>query len=263
MRNFLTTFCDDHLSLSIKQSPNLCTGTAFSHGFLRSIDNFFSLGDCKKLIVNTVRVSDTKTKLIDVALSHGFPRSIGRDRQRRLTDKHTFQTVMADFGQTYFGQTTLANFSVSECRPNFVVDGGCCCCVVAVVLLLLLLCCRCCGVCCCGVCWCVVCVCCCVFVCLCVCLCVFMCVSVCVCVCLCVSLCVSHKHKHKYKRGAPEGGGLEVGPAGWEAQNFAFFFFPSPAPCSFFFFSLEVFSCVGVLVCGLCVFCFRVCVVVC
>ena len=42
---------------------------------------FFSLGDCRKLIVSTVRVSDTKTKLIDVALSHGFPRSIGRDRQ--------------------------------------------------------------------------------------------------------------------------------------------------------------------------------------
>ena len=26
-----------------------------------------------KLIVSTVRVSDTKTELIDVALSHGFP----------------------------------------------------------------------------------------------------------------------------------------------------------------------------------------------
>ena len=36
--------------------------------------------DCRKLIVSTVRVSDTKTKLIDVALSHGFHRSIGRDR---------------------------------------------------------------------------------------------------------------------------------------------------------------------------------------
>ena len=30
-------FCDDHLSLFIKQGPNLCTGTAFSHGFPRSI----------------------------------------------------------------------------------------------------------------------------------------------------------------------------------------------------------------------------------
>ena len=73
MRNFLATFCDDHLSLLIKQSPNLCTGTALSHGFPRSIDHSFSLGDCRKLIVSTVRVSDTKTKLIDVALFHGVP----------------------------------------------------------------------------------------------------------------------------------------------------------------------------------------------
>ena len=81
MTNFLAVFCDDHLSLFIKQGPNLCTGTAFSHGFPSSIDNFFSLGDCRNLIVSTVRVSDTKTKLIDVALSHGFPRSIGQDRK--------------------------------------------------------------------------------------------------------------------------------------------------------------------------------------
>ena len=81
MRNFLAAFCDDHLSLFIKQGPNLCTGTALSHGFPRSIDHFFSLGDCRKLIVNIVRVSDIKTKLIDVAFSDGFPRSIGRDRQ--------------------------------------------------------------------------------------------------------------------------------------------------------------------------------------
>ena len=74
MRNFLAAFCDDHLSLFIKQGPNLCTGTAFSHGFPRSIVI------AGKLIVSTVRVSDTKTKRIDVALSHGFPRSIGRDR---------------------------------------------------------------------------------------------------------------------------------------------------------------------------------------
>ena len=81
MRNFLAAFCDDHLSLFIKQGPNLCTGTALSHGFPRSIDHFFSLGDCRKLIASTVRVSDTKTKLIEIALSHGFPRSIERDRQ--------------------------------------------------------------------------------------------------------------------------------------------------------------------------------------
>ena len=80
MRNFLAAFCDDHLFLFIEQGPNMCTGTAFSHEFLRSIDHLFSLGDCKKLDVSTIRVSDTKTELIDVALSHGFPRSIGRDR---------------------------------------------------------------------------------------------------------------------------------------------------------------------------------------
>ena len=88
MTNFLAIFCDNHFSLFIKQSPNLCTGaisllsssSAFSHGFLRSIDHFFSLGDCRKLIVSTVHDSHTKTKRIDVALSHGFLRSIGRDR---------------------------------------------------------------------------------------------------------------------------------------------------------------------------------------
>ena len=66
-------FCDDHLSLFIKQGPNLCTGAALSHGFLRSINHFLSLGDCRKLIVSTVRVSDTKTNLIDVVFFHGFP----------------------------------------------------------------------------------------------------------------------------------------------------------------------------------------------
>ena len=81
MTNFLAVFCDNRFSLLIKQGPNLCTGTAFSHGFLRSIDHFFSLGDCTKLIVSTVRVSDTKTKMFEVALSQGLPRSIGRDRQ--------------------------------------------------------------------------------------------------------------------------------------------------------------------------------------
>ena len=81
MRNFLAAFCDDHLSLFIKQGSNLCTGTAFSNGFPRSIDHSFSLGDCKKLVVSTVRVSDTKTELVEVALFQGFPRSIGRDGQ--------------------------------------------------------------------------------------------------------------------------------------------------------------------------------------
>ena len=81
MRNFLAAFCDDHLSLFIKQGPDLCTGTAFFHRFPCSIDHFLSLGVCRKLIVSTVRVSDTKTKLIEIVFSHGFPRSIGRDRQ--------------------------------------------------------------------------------------------------------------------------------------------------------------------------------------
>ena len=70
MRNFLAAFCDDHLSLFMKQGPNLCTGTAFFHGFHHSIDHFLSLGDCRKLIVSTVHVSDTKTKLFSLT---GFP----------------------------------------------------------------------------------------------------------------------------------------------------------------------------------------------
>ena len=74
MRNFLAVFFDNYLSLFIKLGPILCTGAAFSHGFLRSIDHSFSMGVCRKLIVSTVRVSrDTKTKLIDVAYSHRFP----------------------------------------------------------------------------------------------------------------------------------------------------------------------------------------------
>ena len=48
MRNFLAAFCDDHLSLFIKQGPNLCTGTDFSHGFPRSIDHFLSLGALRR-----------------------------------------------------------------------------------------------------------------------------------------------------------------------------------------------------------------------
>ena len=88
MRNFLATLCDDRFSLLIKQSPNQCAG-AFRllsnsndllNRFPRSIDHSFSLSDYRKLILSTVHVSDTKTKMIDFAPFHRFPRSIGRDR---------------------------------------------------------------------------------------------------------------------------------------------------------------------------------------
>ena len=78
MNNFLAIFRDDRSSLFIEQSPNLCTrafsllsnSSDFFHRFPRSIDHSFSLSDCRKLIVNTVHVSDTKTKLIDVTPGH-------------------------------------------------------------------------------------------------------------------------------------------------------------------------------------------------
>ena len=59
-------------------------------------------------------------------------------------------TVMAAFGQTYFGQSdfgkfwcfrVLANFSVLVFWPNFVVDGGCCCCCFVVCVLFCCVCC--------------------------------------------------------------------------------------------------------------------------
>ena len=87
MRNFLATFCDDRFSLLIKQSPNLRT-RAFTllsnsndlfHRFPRSIDHSFSLSDYRKLILSTVHVSDTKTKIIDIAPFHKLPRSIDHD----------------------------------------------------------------------------------------------------------------------------------------------------------------------------------------
>ena len=78
----------------IKQSPNLCTGTALAHQVSPLLSTIFSLGDCRKLIVSTVRVSDTKTKMIDVALSHRFPRSIDHDRHWRRTDTYTFRTAV-------------------------------------------------------------------------------------------------------------------------------------------------------------------------
>ena len=60
--------------------------------------------------MSTVRVSDTKTKLIDVALCHRFPRSIGRDKHWRRTDTYTFRTAVIGVISVYFGeQLTLGS----------------------------------------------------------------------------------------------------------------------------------------------------------
>ena len=71
MRHFLAILCDNLLSLFIKQGPNLCTGAAFSHG---------------------------------------FPRSIERDKQWR-TDRHAFRTVVIGIFSVCFGEQ-LAERSV-------------------------------------------------------------------------------------------------------------------------------------------------------
>ena len=108
MTNFLAVFCDNHLSLFMKQGPNLCIWAAFSHRFPCSIDHFLSLGDFRKLAVSTVRVSrDTKTN----SFSHKFPCSIERDGQRRLTDRHTFRTAVIGVLSVCFG-AQLAERSV-------------------------------------------------------------------------------------------------------------------------------------------------------
>ena len=59
MTNFLAILCDSYLSLISKQGPNLCTGAAFFHRFPRSIGHFSAWEIAGKLIVSTVRVSDT------------------------------------------------------------------------------------------------------------------------------------------------------------------------------------------------------------
>ena len=86
MRNFLETFFDNLFSLLIDQSPNLCT-RAFTllsnhlfHRFPRSIDHSFSLSDYRKLILSTLHVSNTTTKMIAIApFQHKLPRSIDHD----------------------------------------------------------------------------------------------------------------------------------------------------------------------------------------
>ena len=112
MRNFLATLCDDRSSLLIEPSPNLRT-RAFTllsnsndlfHRFPRSIDQSFSLSDYRKLILSTIHVSDTKTKMIDIAPFHKFPRAIDHDRDWRRTDTYTFRTVVIGVLSVYFCQ---------------------------------------------------------------------------------------------------------------------------------------------------------------
>ena len=69
MTNFLAIFCDNHLSLFVKSSPNLCIWAISLHWFPCSIDLFFILGVFRKIAALYVFLVTPKPIVCSTSLS--------------------------------------------------------------------------------------------------------------------------------------------------------------------------------------------------